>query len=205
MELTHDPRAVVLVEGESDRVAVEALAARRGRDLAAEGVAVLGMGGITNVGHFLRRFAGGTVVAGLYDAGEERHVRRQLERAGLGAPTTRAQVEELGFYGCDADLEDELIAALGVAAVQRVIAAAGELGALRSLQRQPAQRDRPVAAQLHRFFGSKGGRKIHYAGALVAALDPDRVPRPLDAVLRRVRPPEHGPPPGHGDGAAPPA
>src|SRR5437762_3176676 len=33
-------RAVVLVEGESDRNAVEALAARRGRDLAAEGVAV---------------------------------------------------------------------------------------------------------------------------------------------------------------------
>src|SRR5204863_9579655 len=44
---------VVLVEGESDRAALLALAARQGWDPAAEGVAVLAMGGVTNVGHFL--------------------------------------------------------------------------------------------------------------------------------------------------------
>ena len=38
-------RAVVLVEGISDKVALEALAARRGRDLVAENVAVVPIGG----------------------------------------------------------------------------------------------------------------------------------------------------------------
>jgi hypothetical protein len=169
---------------------VLAVAARRGRDLAAEGVAVLAMGGITNIGHFLDRLGvpgSGIAVAGLYDAGEETHVRRHLARTGLGAPTTRDEVEALGFFVCDADLEDELIRALGVAAVERVVAAQGELGTLRTMRRQPAQRDRPAAAQLHRFLGTRGGRKIQYAGRLGAALQPDRVPRPLDAVLERVR------------------
>ena len=44
----HQPnsmKAVVLVEGESDRIAVETLALRRGRDLAAEGVTVIAIGG----------------------------------------------------------------------------------------------------------------------------------------------------------------
>jgi len=180
-------RAVVLVEGESDRAALLALAARRGHDLGADGVAVLAMGGITNVGHFLDRFGPpgrGLPLAGLYDAGEERFVRRHLARTGPGAP---ADLAELGFFVCTADLEDELIRALGVAAVERVVAAEGELGALRTLRHQPAQRDRPAAAQLHRFLGSRGGRKIQYARLLVEALDPDRVPRPLDAVLERVR------------------
>jgi OLD-like protein len=190
MTAAPDRRAVVLVEGESDREAVLAVAELRGRDLDADGVAVLAMGGITNIGHFLDRLGvpgSGVVVAGLYDAGEEHHVRRHLARTGLGAPTDRAGVSALGFFVCDLDLEDELIRALGVAAVERVVAEEGELGSLRTLRRQPAHCDRAAAAQLHRFLGTRGGRKIHYARRLVAALDPDRVPRPLDAVLDRVR------------------
>jgi hypothetical protein len=184
-----DDRAVVLVEGESDRAALLALAARRGRDLAAEGVAVLAMGGVTNVGHFLASIdRPDAVVAGLCDAGEEPHVRRQLERAGRGAPRSRADTEALGFFVCDADLEDELIRALGTAAVERVVEESGELGAWRTFQGQPAQRGRPAGAQLRRFMGTRGGRKIRYATTLVDALDLDRVPRPLDAVLERVRP-----------------
>src|SRR5882672_4984708 len=51
MEFTYDERAraVVLVEGLSDRRALEALAARRGRDLGAEGVSVVSIGGATNI------------------------------------------------------------------------------------------------------------------------------------------------------------
>jgi hypothetical protein len=41
-------RTAVLVEGLSDLAAVEALAARRGRDLAAEGVCVVAMGGVSS-------------------------------------------------------------------------------------------------------------------------------------------------------------
>ena len=43
----------VLVEGESDRVAIETLAGRLGRDLPAEGVCVIPMGGAMSVGRFV--------------------------------------------------------------------------------------------------------------------------------------------------------
>ena len=46
-------RSVVLVEGTSDLRALEALALRRGRDLDAERVAIVPIGGATNIGHFL--------------------------------------------------------------------------------------------------------------------------------------------------------
>ncbi len=49
-------RSVVLVEGSSDRAAHEVLAARRGRDLSAEGVAVVTMGGAKNIWRFVRVF-----------------------------------------------------------------------------------------------------------------------------------------------------
>ncbi len=87
---------------------------------------------------------------------------------------------------CEADLEEELIRALGVPAVERVIEAQGELGSFRILQRQPAQRARRVEDQLRRFIGTKSGRKIRYGRLMVEALDLDRVPRPLDAVLGHV-------------------
>jgi hypothetical protein len=95
-------------------------------------------------------------------------------------------MERLGFYVCDADLEDELIRALGAAAVERVIDAQGELASFRSLQRQPAWRGRTTEEQLRRFFGTHKGRKVQSAPLLVDALDLDHVPRPLDGVLAHV-------------------
>jgi hypothetical protein len=179
--------AVILVEGESDRAALLALAALRGRDLDADDVAVQAMGGATNIVHYLDRYGSSAVrVAGLCDLREERGFRRGLERAGLGDASTRAGLERLGFFVCEADLEDELIRALGVRAVLEVVEAAGESGLFRTLQNQPAQRDRPVDAQLRRFLGSRSGRKIRYGRLLVEALAPDQVPRPLDAVLAAV-------------------
>src|SRR6266581_5948596 len=127
-------RAVVLVEGVSDQLALEALAERRGRNLDAEGVAIVPMGGATNIGSFLDLFGpqGFDVrLAGLCDAAEEADFRRGLERAGLGSNLTRAGMESLGFYVCVADLEDELIRALGAASVDQVIEAQGELASFR--------------------------------------------------------------------------
>jgi hypothetical protein len=184
-----DARAVVLVEGASDRAALETLARRRGRDLAAERVSIVAMGGVTNIGHFLDRYGPGGLglrLAGLADAGEERYVRRGLERAGLGTDLTRAELAAVGFGICVADLEDELIRALGVPAVERVVEAAGELPSLRRFQRQPAQLGRRAEDQLHRFMGTRSGRKRRYARLLVDALDLDRVPEPLDRVLAHV-------------------
>ncbi|MGH3075437.1 MAG: TOPRIM nucleotidyl transferase/hydrolase domain-containing protein, partial [Gaiellales bacterium] len=89
-------RAVVLVEGPSDRNALEALAERRGRDLVAEGVVIEAIGGAQAVGRYLERYGPrglGVRIAGLYDAGEEAAVRRRLERAGLGSDLGRDDME----------------------------------------------------------------------------------------------------------------
>jgi hypothetical protein len=176
------PDAVILVEGVSDQLAVEALAARRGRDLAAKGVAVVPIGGAGNIRHFVDLFiAQGIPVTGLCDAGEEGDFRLAVERAGLGS-----ELGQAGFYVCDADLEDELIRCLGAARVERIVEAEGELGRFRTFQKQPAQRARSIEAQLRRFMGTRGGRKIQYAPLLVGALDLARVPRPLDGVLAHL-------------------
>ena len=182
-------RAVVLVEGTSDKVAVETLAERRGRSLVAEGVSVLPIGGAQAIGRYLKEFGPGGLdleLAGLVDAKEERDFQRGLERAGLGSNLTRDNLERLGFYVCDADLEDELIRALGAESVVRVVDAEGDLGSFRTFQKQPEWRARPPAAQLRRFLGSGGSRKIRYAKLLVEALDLQDVPRPLDRVLAHV-------------------
>jgi hypothetical protein len=184
-----DIRAAVLVEGLSDREAVEALAVRRGRDLADDGVAVVPIGGAQAIRAALDLYGPGGLdvrLAGLCDAGEERGFRRALERAGLGRELTRSDAEALGFFVCEADLEDELIRALGVDAVEQVVEAYGDLGPFRTLQKQPEWRGRPVHDQLRRFFGSGGRRKIRYARYLVEAVPLDRVPRPLDGVLAHV-------------------
>jgi hypothetical protein len=182
-------RTIVIVEGTSDRRALEALALRHGRNLDAEGVSIEAIGGAQQIGSFLRRFgqrSSGVRLAGLCDVGEERHFRRALEHAGFGLHLTRADLEALGFFVCDADLEDELIRALGVTAVEQVIAEQGELRAFRTLQKQAPWQGRPRDEQLRRFMGSGGRRKIRYADLLVQALDLTRVPRPLERLLAYV-------------------
>jgi hypothetical protein len=177
-------RAVVLVEGVSDRSAVEAAAARFGRDLGAEGLCVVPMGGAMGVGRYLRILGGlGVGVRGLCDEAEERYVRRGLEQTGHGTGLTREALQALGFHTCVVDLEDELIRALGVTGVERVLASGRDLDRFRTFQNQPAQRGRPVERQLRRFMGTTSGRKARYAREMVLALDVDRVPRPLERVL----------------------
>ncbi|WP_344629930.1 TOPRIM nucleotidyl transferase/hydrolase domain-containing protein [Streptomyces glaucosporus] len=170
-------RTAVLLEGLSDVAAVHALAARRGRDLAAEGVCVLPMGGAMSVGRFARILGPsglGLRLTGLCDERERGYYARALEQAGAAGQ---------GFFVCAADLEDELIRALGVARVTELVRTEGDLRALQTFLRQPAQRGRPAPQQLRRFLGTKKGRKIHYGRVLVEALDPDRIPAPLDGLL----------------------
>ena len=163
--------AVLLVEGASDKVAVETLARRRGRDLAAEGVEVMAIGGAQAVRRVLASLEGRRVAA-LCDVGEEALFRR----AGLGA----------SLHVCDPDLEGELIRALGAKAVEEVLAANGDLSSFRTMQLQPVWRGRPVEDQLRRFLGSGARRKIRYAALLVEALDLERMPAPLDVALAAV-------------------
>jgi hypothetical protein len=174
---------VVLVEGISDKAAVETLAGRRG--VPPDGYRVVAMGGITNLGHFLARYADHPRLAGLYDAGEERFVGRALERAGFGTGLTRDRLAALGFEVCVKDLEEELIRATGADAMLSIIEADGRLRPFRTLQGQPFHRDRPVESQLHRFLHSGGRRNIRYARLLIEALDLDRIPPPLDRLVDR--------------------
>ena len=183
------PRAVVLVEGVSDQLALDALARRRDRDLVAEGVSIVPIGGSKNIGRFLDLFGprgADVVLAGLCDAAEVGDFRRALERAGIGSNLGTADMEQLGFFICDADLEDELIRAAGPAVVEEVIRSQGDLGSFRTFQLQPAWRGRAHAEQLRRFMGTRSGRKIQTGAMLVDAVDLAGMPRPLDLVLMHV-------------------
>ncbi len=134
---------VILVEGGSDRAAVEVLARRRGQVLGGHGIHVVAMGGATSIGHFLALLGPrgiGARLAGLCDAGEEGYVRWALERSGLGSASSRADMEALGFYVCTADLEDGLIRAAGANAAGQIIAAQAPCATWRATGPAPAPR-----------------------------------------------------------------
>ena len=166
-------KGVILVEGESDRIAIETLAARRRRDLASEGVAVIAVGGAHALQRALRSVEADRV-AGVYDRGEEAAILHALERAGITPDS---------FYACDPDLEGELVRALGAERMLALVAQRGQLAAFRTYQRQPGKRALSLEAQLH---GWLHNWKVRYAAALVEALDLDRVPPPLAGVLASV-------------------
>jgi hypothetical protein len=156
-------RIIVAVEGVSDRNVLEQLARRCGRDLRAEGIEIVPIGGAHAIRRFVEALAPGTVVRGLCDENEAHLFRRVL-----------AEV-----HVCVPDLEGELIRALGVDRVLSIV----DTESFRRMQRQPAQRGRPVDKQLHRWLRSSSTRFHCYLPRLVEALDLDRVPQPLDAVL----------------------
>jgi hypothetical protein len=159
--------AVVLVEGVTDRLALEAVAQRLGLDL--DGTEIVPIGGAQAI----RRAAAdydGERVAGLCDVGEERWFRRVLGDA---------------TYVCVEDLEDELIRALGPDRVQEVVDAQGETDTFRNFQNQLFWRGRPVESQLRRWL-QNGGRQHRYPPRLIEAMEPDEIPRALVGVLGHV-------------------
>ena len=161
---------VVLVEGITDRIALEAVAAKLGRGLAAEGIEIVPIGGAQAIRRAAAQYDGERVV-GLCDLGEERWFRRVLGDA---------------TYVCVKDLEDELIRALGPDRVQEVVAAQGDLETFRSFQNQVFWRGRPVEAQLRRWLQASDGRGKRYPPLLIAALEPNELPPPLAGVLEHV-------------------
>jgi hypothetical protein len=159
--------AVILVEGITDRIALEAVARRLGLDLAAGGIEVVPIGGAQAVGRVAAGYDG-VRLAGLCDAGEARFFRRALGEA---------------VFVCTADLEDELIRALGPERVESVLAEQGDLATFHNFQNQPYWRGRPVAAQLRRWLQASDNRGKRYPPLLIEALDPAEIPAPLAGVL----------------------
>lgn len=190
LEKVGDARAIVLIEGISDQIAVETLAVRRGLDLDADGVLILPIGGAQAILRYLLQLGPrGTDMdlAGLCDVAEEEIIRRSLAKAGLGAPKTRADMERLGFFVCVDDLESEMIRAVGPARIEELFDSQGDLSSFRTLQKQSAWHSKSVEAQMRRYLASGSRRKLRYARLLVGSVDLDCVPHPLDAVLTYVQ------------------
>jgi len=181
-------RTLVLVEGESDAAAVRALADLIGCDLELHHVQVCSAAGVTNfsrvLGDFVRTHPE-AAFCGMYDVADERHVRRALAKAAIPI-AAHESLESFGFFACVADLEDELIRALGAEAVERVVEAQAELNSFRRFQAMPQHRGEPVHDQLRRFLGTRATRKIRSAQRLVEALDLARLPRPLAQLAARL-------------------
>jgi hypothetical protein len=181
-----DAAAVILVEGISDQIALETAATLRGRDLTADRVVIMPIGGAHAIDRVLSTLGARTRLAGLCDVREEELFRRGVT-AHLAPARTRAELEALGFHVCVDDLEDELIRAVGAAGVEEIFAERGELKLFRLFQSQPAWRGRPHQAQLYRFLRSSSRRNLRYARLLVeAAAARDALPRPLDALVTAV-------------------
>jgi hypothetical protein len=159
---------VVLVEGITDRLALEAVAARLGLDLS--GVEIVAIGGAQAVRRAAAEYEGAHVV-GLCDYNEERFFRRVLGDA---------------TYVCVKDIEDELIRAVGVPRVEELLEAQGELTTFRHFQNQPAWRGRTAAEGLPRWLQSADRRRYRYLPLLVEILEPDEIPAPLAGVLSAV-------------------
>jgi hypothetical protein len=184
-----DAQTIVIVEGVSDQIAVETVAKRFGLDLIEDGVVVLPIGGA----HALTRYAGqfgpfgaGVRLIGLCDTGEEAVFRRGLAEAHAASPQTRAEMEQLGFFVCVDDLEDEFIRAVGAAKVEVLFDSQGDLGSFRSMQAQPAWRGREIEAQMRRFLGSGSRRKLRYARLLAETTELERMPYPLQNLIAQL-------------------
>jgi hypothetical protein len=153
---------VIAVEGTSDGVVLETIARRQGRDLAAEGIRIQAIGGAQAIRRFVAELGSDVAVRGLCDENEQHLFRRVLD----------------DVHVCVPDLEGELIRALGVERMLELVD-----GSFRTMQLQPAQRGRPLDAQLHRWLRSISNRRHRYLPVLVEALELDRVPAPLADVL----------------------
>lgn len=179
----------MIVEGTTDQLALTLAARRLGRDLEAEGITVMPIGGAHAINGFLTdllRKNPEVKIAGLCDEGEEGVFRAALERAGYGSNLSRSDLERLGFFTCNVDLEDELIRAAGTSAFARLTEAAGDARAWYTFQRQPAWQGQDTHQQFRRFVRSVSERNGRYIRAIVEMLEPSRLPRPLRLLLAYV-------------------
>lgn len=181
-------RTVILVEGQSDKYALEAVAAKKNRNLDSDGVTIVAMRGAGGIDTFLGLLGPQGLkvkLAGLCDTNEEAMWARALESHGLGAKLNRAAMGSLGFQVCDKDLEDVLIVAVGEKETLVLIDALGDKSAFDRFAQQPTQKSKSVSEQLHDFIHSRG-RNITYAPLLVDKIEPTKLPIALERLIDEV-------------------
>ncbi len=179
---------VVLLEGRSDVAAVRAVAAAYGLTAGLHRYQLVDMGGVTNIRRHLAHIRSRSEpvrVVGMCDAAEA-HVFLRALQVDRDGRQREGGLAELGFYVCEADLEDELIRALGAERVLDLLRRLGLQPRFAAFRRQPAWRDRPLHEQLHRFAGVASGRKTLLAGAFAGDLASDEVPAPLRRLIGRM-------------------
>ncbi len=172
-----DATVVVLVEGISDQIAVDAMLARSERRLDHDVVAVP-IGGAQAVDNALARFTerDDLTVLGLCDHAE----------ANFFADAFAAHGFDGNYFVCNPDLEAELIAAFEPHELEVIIAAQGELKSLRIMQKQAAWRERPFDEQVHRWIRARALRSSRYASVLIEAASKERLPPPLRELIARI-------------------
>ena len=160
--------AVILVEGITDRLALEAVAGRLGVDLG--GVAIVPIGGAQAVRRAAAEYEGEHVV-GLCDAGEERYFRRVLGDATFVCRRTSRT-------SCSAP------------SACRASRSCSKRRA--SSRRSATSRTSPHGAAARRRRDCRAGssrptgRRYRYLPLLVEMLEPDEIPAPLVGVLAAV-------------------
>ena len=131
------------MEGQSDKYSLEAVAAKKKRNLDAEGVTIVAMRGAGGIGTFLNLLGPNGLklkLAGLCDAQEESKWAQALESHGMGSKLNRAAMASIGFAVCDGDLEEVLIAAVGENATFAIIDAQSDTADFKSFAQQPIHR-----------------------------------------------------------------
>ena len=171
----------LLVEGESDKAALQTLATRFGVDVVADDITISVINGAGNFGRAIAEAAAqGHRVGGLYDEGEERFVAGALNRQ-EGEDLTRQ-----GFFACRRDLEDELIRAIGVAAITPLLESKSDLKGFRAFQGQEAHSSAEPGEQLRRFISATGARKRDYAAVMAAEVAFEDVPEPMSGLINWI-------------------
>jgi predicted ATPase len=181
-------RKAILVEGASDKYALQALAARKGRNLNADGVSIVVMEGAGGIDTFLALLGPKGLrvdLAGLCDAAEEAKWSKALKAHGLAVKQDRAEMARIGFFICDNDLEDVLITAVGEKATTQIIDGKGEKKTFGTFSRQPAQIGKSTHELLHDFLHTRG-RQVTYAPLLVDHINLGTVPTSLEGVIDAV-------------------
>lgn len=178
-------RTVMFVEGPSDFLALRVAARTMHVDLDARGVAVVSLQGAGLLGTYLRLLGPEGLdldITGLCDADAETDWQATLSAAGIPV-TDRAAMNAAGFFVCEADLEQELVGALGEPTVEAVIVQEGQAARLTRFVDTPERRLLSRAEQLAAFARNN---KTRWAPRLAEELSAATVPAPLQDLLGRV-------------------
>ncbi len=177
-------RVAILVEGPSDRLALQFAAEQLGVDLDARSVSLVELQG-ADVFETLRSLLGPSglqvELRGMCDADRERRWTDVIYGPGV-YNGDRNQLAQDGIFVADPDLEGALVDSLGETQVEGVITAEGEKPALDLYRQQPDKRNLPSRDQILGFLKSKD-RKVRFAPLLVQAVPTGQLPDVLKGVL----------------------